>query len=148
MRTVHYFAAFAALSLSAQAFAGPVSSLNDLPQKWEGVAGDLVVRVPAKLNIGRITKVTRNEGGSYIKLHVVYEVEATLSVGERVMAVKTITLLDYLNVDDIYELNIALDDELTPFIQTSVRYDEATNVFTMREYAVNGARRLSMTGRR
>lgn len=135
------FVASIALSAAAAAASKPVRSLNDLPFKWEGVAGDLVKRVPATFTIDRIVKVTRDES-SGSDLNASYVVQANLALGDRVVNVSELRLRTYSAFGDYLEITFMTDDELVFAIPTSVRYDEATDTYTLTDQPLNGARRF------
>ncbi|GEM_PF-1321055 len=131
------------LSTSVLSFASttkPVQSLNDLPAKWEGVAGDLLTRVPATLVIDRIRKVSRTErSNGFVAL---YEVDGSVSFGERKVSISKIELTAFTKeTATSYSLFIMTDDQLTPNLWAAVVYDEATDTFTLKEYPRAGGDR-------
>jgi hypothetical protein len=137
--------AFLSFVFTSGAFAAkPVTSLNDLPSKWEGVAGDLVVRTAATFSIDRILKVTRDDTGGG-RLAVLYDVEAGMTLGERMLTVKQIRLDSYPNFPNHFELVLYTDDELVGNMLAIVRYDEVTDTFSLKELPHQGARRFAFS---
>lgn len=132
----------ASIALSGAAMAGkPVRSLNDLPFKWEGVAGDLLKKAPATFTIDKILKVTRDES-SGTDLNASYAVQASLVFGDRTVNVSELRLRTYASLGEYLEVTILTDDELVFAIPTSVRYDEATDTYKMTDHVSHGARRF------
>ena len=134
---VRTFAAAAFLLSATSAWsATPVRSLNDLPFQWSGVAGDLVTRLPMTLSISRILKVTRKDTDHAVS--ATYDVDSVMAFGSRAVKVLTIDLDAESFADDVVSLVLYIDDELNPIISATVVYDEATNMFTMRDLPASG----------
>ena len=118
------------LQSSVYAARFPVTSLNELPSYWEGVAGDLVVRERASLRIDRILNVERkpHTGG----INVYYDVEGKIKLGSREVQVNQVILNSEEMIKDAIFLTLGLQDELTPRLSVSVLYDEASNSFQIK----------------
>lgn len=131
------------LSMSLPVFANttrPIQSLNDLPSRWEGVAGDLLARVSATLTIDRIKKASRTDKPKgFVAL---YEVDGTVSFGERKVIVSKIELtVNTADATPTYSFFVMTEDQLTPNLWAALVYDEATDTFTMKEYPRAGGDR-------
>ena len=136
--------AVTSLFMTTAAFAAkPVQSLNDLPSKWEGVAGDFVTRVAATFSVDRILKVTR-ENTDDGRLSALYDVEASMVMGpKRVLAVKQIRLEAYPNFPNHFELVLFTEDVLAGNMLAVVSYDEVSDTFSLKELPDHGTRRFA-----
>jgi hypothetical protein len=131
-------------SISAWADRPPVNSLNDLPAKWDGVAGSLFAQEQGSLSIDRIIRVIRDEKpGSFA---ATYEVEASLKIGARTIGVSKIELSSSSQAKAVYWITLQLNDDLVPRVFGAITYDEATNTYALREMPRQGGeRRFSFT---
>lgn len=112
----------------------PIESLSELPSKWEGVAGDLVTRVPAELKIEKIKKEQRGDLSN--PFPAVYEVDASLTFGARKILVQRIRLdsAPSQNVgEQQFEVMISLADDLTPTLFALIHFDETTKSYVLKE---------------
>jgi hypothetical protein len=133
------------LLATSTAFASPITSLRDLPTQWAGVAGDLLQRQQATLQIGQIRGETRSDGALTT---IEYDVDGTLSIGARSLAITRITMMTYGPADSSAEIYVRFNDELVNTLQLLIRKDDATGTFTARDPLSNGVRRVSLTGTR
>ena len=135
--TIKTFTAVLLLLMTTSAWSAvPVRSLNDLPSQWTGVAGDMVTRMPMTLSINKILKVTRKDTDQTVS--ATYDVDSAIMFGTRSVKVLKIDL-DAENADtQVLSLNLYTDDELNPVIEVSVVFDEASNMFTMRDIPAEG----------
>lgn len=126
-----------------------IYSLSDLPLTWEGIAGDLIVRVPAAFKIEKIKKATRVDSSK--PFPVIYDVNASFSFGERKVAVHEIELFSASSQnagERELEVMIKLEDEMTPSLLAAIRYDEVTQQFTLKELSSPPRqKRFILTGR-
>jgi hypothetical protein len=134
---------------SPAATARKVESLNDLPKVWEGVAGDFSTRKAAKLTVQSIQAVEYRTPIEPGYLNATYSVVANLTVGEGEQAYSIQVTKLTLQGDGAgtFEVSLTFNDELMKGMLTSVRYDEVTDTYLMRDPIVNGARRLSLVGK-
>lgn len=131
-------------SVSAWADRPPVNSLNDLPAKWEGVAGSLFTQEQGSLSIDRIIRVIRQEKPE--SFAATYEVEASLKFGARTIGVSKIELSSSSQARAVYWVTLQLNDDLVPRLFGAITYDEATNTYTLKEMPRQGGeRRFSFT---
>lgn len=122
----------------------PVHSIHDLPQRWEGIAGDLVTRVPAVFEIYKVKKVVREETGN--RLNATYEVYGVFSLGNRSVEVKEVQLSAADKSGRLLEIVIRTEDALVPAVLAAIRYDEATNTYVLKDYPNSqGERRFSLS---
>lgn len=126
-------------SISAWADRPPVNSLNDLPSKWVGVAGNLFTQDQGALSIDRILRVEREERSNGFS--ATYDVEARISLGTRTIPVNKIDLSSSTQARNVYWLTLQLNDALVPRVWASVTYDEATNTFSLKEMPRQGGER-------
>ena len=140
--------AMAVLVFSASAWsAKPVDSLNDLPAKWEGIGGNLFERVQATWTIDRITKVDRQDTPQ--EVISTYSVDSKLVLGGRSVGITSVRLLVYPKLGREIYLTLGTDDELFPFISTSITYDEASDSYTLFENSQGtSAHRFILKGRK
>ncbi len=124
--------------------ARPIESLHDLPAKWEGVAGGLLTKIPATFTIDKVTKVTRNDSGDGSTFSALYDVEATLNMGDRKVAVAQLSLNRYA-ANGNYEVVLFTNDELAGNLFAGIMYDEASDSWLLREIPRTGERRFSFT---
>jgi hypothetical protein len=142
--TLRTFAAAAALLIGTTAFASSSDvSLNDLPSHWEGVAGDLVTRVQATLDIGTIHSVARDTNDYFTV--ATYAVDADLAFGSNHLTVSSIALTVYEDMSKAYDITFTTTDELAPMVSASVRYDEVKNLWTMRRMDNGGGTQFVLT---
>lgn len=146
------FLAFSFL-LASTAFAASSSlraleSLHDLPAKWEGVGGGLLLRVPATFTINKILKVTHDDNNGVSAFLATYDVDATFTIGDRKLVVKQIVMTRYFDSDTRYEFVIHLDDDLAEAMFANVTYDEVTDSYRLQESIINGERRFSLSAPR
>ena len=118
-------------SLSASAVSLPLRSLNDLPARWTGVAGDLFTRVESTLVIDKILDVKRED--SHHSFTATYRVEAQMTVGAREFAVHQIVLRGESPYINIVEITLKTRDELVSDLFAIAKYDEVTHTFILRE---------------
>ncbi len=118
-------------SISAWADRPPVNSLNDLPARWEGVAGSLFVQEQGSLTIERIIRVIRDEKPE--SFSATYEVEAAIKLGARTIGVSKIELSSSSQARAVYWVTLQLNDALVPRLFAAITYDEATNTYTLKE---------------
>ncbi|HTL12085.1 MAG TPA: hypothetical protein VL588_06335 [Bdellovibrionota bacterium] len=131
-----------AAPLSAVA-AQPITSLNDLPREWNGVAGDLLMSQPAKLTIDRIKTAEHTDTAEGFQ--ATYEVDANLTT-VRTVAIKSITLDADKNFKNVVWVTINTADELVPTLFAAISYDEASNTYTLKEMPKQGERRFVLKG--
>ncbi len=139
---------FASLLMSVSAYSArpPITSLNDLPSKWEGVAGDLFVRNAGSLQVNRILEVERHDGKN--EFSATYTVDALVRFGAREILVSKIFLSSSSFVKDVYWMTIELKDELIPRLVTTLVYDEASNTYIMKDITQsNGEKRFIFTAK-
>lgn len=118
----------------------PVRTLHDLPSRWEGFAGDMFSKNPARLNIEKIHRVVREDRTDGYS--AVYDVTAMMTLGSRVLKIKQVTLSQYSFAANAYQLIFSVEDDFVTALVASVVYDEASNTFTLRELVENGMRRF------
>lgn len=122
-----------------------LESLHDLPSKWTGVAGGLLQKSQATFVIEKVRKVTHDGQGDYAAFAATYDVDATLSLGERKLAVNQISLVRYRNESKSYEAILRMDDELVRAVQVAISYDETSDTYLLREIMTHGERRFSLS---
>ncbi len=125
--------------LSHSAFAADGSqfrSLNDLPTRWTGMAGDLFSRGPAQMVWGKAVEVSRK--GNDQSFLAEYTVTGELKIGA---LTHKIVGMQFWVQDSQYkraELAIRLDDPLTPTVGGVVRWVESTQSFQLLEMPRSG----------
>lgn len=134
------------LALAASALAAhPVRSLNDLPFKWEGTAGDLLSVAPATFTIERIVKVTHEGDGK--ELNAAYDVDANLRLGERSLSIAKVTLRSYsFAAGESIDLFMTTNDDHVYALNATIHYDETTDTYTLSEIPNAGVRRFVLKG--
>lgn len=139
----------AVLSSASSAFAAtnirPIESLNELPSRWSGVAGDLTTKVEATLVIDRIKSATREErsDGSYFAK---YDVDAKLTIGRRSVEINQLNMSRLTTNGTEIVIVLFSNDELVKTIWGRVTYDEATDSFQFADVVRDGMRRFVLTG--
>ena len=127
------------LATAAWADQPPVDSLNDLPGRWEGAAGDLFARTPATFSVDKILSVVREDKPSGFVAK--YEVEGRLILGTRSVSVTKLELSASSKISSVYWVTLDLADALVPRIWAAVTYDEATDSYTLKEMPKQGGER-------
>lgn len=110
------------------------ASLNDLPKKWEGVAGDLFNKTQASLVMEEITLLENGQKDG--TLFSRYRVKSILKVGSRKLNIHEIHLSS--SKIDIYELSLLSQDKLVPNLFVIVKRDEETGKFSLKEMPRKG----------
>lgn len=137
------FALTVVTASAAFAATRPVESLNDLPSKWTGVAGGLLQSKNATFSIDKVVGVSRDDRADGFTAS--YDVEATMMLGKRKLNVTKIQLECPARGANRYEFMMTTDDELVPHLLAIVRYDEASNSFSLKELPHYGERRFSLS---
>jgi hypothetical protein len=111
-------------------------SLNDLPTRWTGIAGDLFSRGPAQMVWGKAVEVSRK--GNDQSFLAEYTLTGELKLGA---LTHKIVGMQFWVQDSQYkraELAIRLDDPLTPTVGGVVRWVESTRSFQLVEMPRSG----------
>ena len=126
-------------SCTAWSAAPPVDSLNDLPSRWSGLAGDLLQQAPAVFEIRKILSVSREDGPQGFT--ATYDVEARLELGTRAIDIRRLELQVDRNYPRIQWVTIETSDELVPRLWAAISYDEVSDSYTLREMPRPGGER-------
>ena len=117
--------------------AAAIRSLNDIPNSWTGLAGDLFTRSMARLETARATEVSRKASSSFTVID--YELHGILELGGRKVEIKGARLWLNEGVSDRAEVFWNLEDPLVSTLFTVVRFLPEQNAFELSE-SVEGRR--------
>ncbi len=138
--------------LAASTRSMPVDSLNDLPTFWQGTAGGMLTLASATFKINKVNSVIERRnipGGVSIRYGVDAVLEFTQpSLPPRQLKVVEIQLTNREVVPNVLALDLFTADELVPFVDASVIYNEADGSFSLIKHLKNGEDRFIMRGRR
>jgi len=110
-----------------------ITSFNDLPHEWTGVAGDLTSEQPATLTINSATETAREQDPNGGYTLVTYTTDAALTVASRNIQI-TGAQLQLMGNGTAVEISFQTNDVLYPTFFVSV-VEDATGLFSMRELA-------------
>jgi hypothetical protein len=105
--------------------------LNDIPNGWSGLAGDLFSSSSAKLRFGKAVELGRKEGSSFTQIE--YGIQGTLELGERKYRLTGAQLWLTAGVSDRAEVSWLIEDPLVPSLLTLVRFLPQQNSFELFE---------------
>jgi len=134
---------FACLVLFAAASAWgtqhPINSLNDIPSKWAGAAGNLFEKVNGSFSFANAVQTKREN--SQENFRASYKVDGQLKIGSQTYTVKSVDLEVWFKYRNQCQLVLHLDSDFVSNLWLGVRRDKA-GAFSMKEInSTNGGER-------